>query len=363
MTLTYGSLFSGYGGLDLAVEHLTGASQAWHSEIEPAAIAVHEAHWPGVENLGDVTTVDWSTVPPVDVLCGGYPCQPFSTAGKRQGTNDDRHLWPHVADAVRVLRPRLVLLENVAGHLSLGFDTVLGDLADLGYDARWTCLPASAVGAPHRRQRLWIVATDANDGRWDGWRQGDGAGSVGGREGWLGWPAGAGADVAADTSNVGHERGRSARDGWPGSADHGGAPADADDAGRYREQGSQARRHQVPRLVGLDPHERSDGSERRSPVAWGPYAAAIARWEHLTGRPAPNPTDDRGRLNPELPEWMMGLPAGWVTGRVTRAQALRMVGNGVCPQQAVAAYRVLLGAGDLRAAAAVLSRHMAEVPE
>jgi len=100
--LTYGSLCSGYGGLDLAVQTVFGARPLWHSEIDPHAAAIHEAHWPGLPNLGDLTALDWTQVPPVDVLCAGYPCQPFSHAGLREGTNDDRHLWPYIADAVRV---------------------------------------------------------------------------------------------------------------------------------------------------------------------------------------------------------------------------------------------------------------------
>ncbi len=109
-----GSLFSGYGGLDLAVQEVFGTEVVWHCEWEAAPSAILEHHWPGVPNLHDVTEVDWTTVPPVDILTGGYPCQPFSAAGKRKGTNDERHLWPYVREAIRVLRPRYTVLENVA---------------------------------------------------------------------------------------------------------------------------------------------------------------------------------------------------------------------------------------------------------
>ena len=130
-----GSLFSGYGGLDIAVAAHYGASVAWHVEFDkhPSAILAH--HYPDIPNYGDVTGVDWATVEPVDIITGGYPCQPFSHAGTRKGTNDERHLWPYFAAAIRILRPRLVVLENVAGHLTLGFDEVLADLAALGFDA------------------------------------------------------------------------------------------------------------------------------------------------------------------------------------------------------------------------------------
>jgi len=134
----------------------------WQSEIEPYCVKVLKKHWPHVPNLGDINKIDWRTVPTVDVICGGYPCQPFSVAGARKGTDDPRHLWPSFADAIRVLRPRYALLENVAGHLTLGFDRVLADLAACGYDAQWDCIPAAAVGAPHRRDRVFIIATQTN---------------------------------------------------------------------------------------------------------------------------------------------------------------------------------------------------------
>lgn len=158
--LTFGSLFSGIGGLDLGLER-AGMTCRWQSEIDPYASRVLKKHWPNTPNLGDINDIEWRTVEPVDLICGGYPCQPFSVAGKRDGTNDERHLWPKFADAIRVLRPRYALLENVTGHLSLGFGTVLADLAACGYDTEWDCIPAATVGAPHLRDRLWVIATRA----------------------------------------------------------------------------------------------------------------------------------------------------------------------------------------------------------
>ena len=155
---THGSLFSGVGGTCLAIEGALGADTIWHVEYDKACQEVLANHWPGVPCYGDVTTLDFTELAPVDVLSASYPCQPFSHAGKRKGTNDDRHLWPYVAGAIRVLRPRLVVLENVAGHLSLGFDEVLCDLAEMGFDAEWGIVRASDVGAPHRRERLFVVA-------------------------------------------------------------------------------------------------------------------------------------------------------------------------------------------------------------
>ena len=156
--LTFGSLFSGIGGLDLGLER-AGMQCRWQSEIEPYCVKVLQKHWPHVQNLGDINGIEWERVEPVDVICGGYPCQPFSVAGARNGAEDARHLWPRFADAIRVLRPRYALLENVTGHLSLGFGDVLADLAACGYDTQWDCVPAAAVGAPHLRDRVFVIAT------------------------------------------------------------------------------------------------------------------------------------------------------------------------------------------------------------
>jgi DNA (cytosine-5)-methyltransferase 1 len=112
MTLTVGSLFSGIGGFDLGLER-AGMKVIWQSEIDQFARRVLKKHWPDVPNLGDITKVDWSKIERPDVICGGYPCQPFSTAGKRGGTDDPRHLWPAMHNAICVLRPRYALMENV----------------------------------------------------------------------------------------------------------------------------------------------------------------------------------------------------------------------------------------------------------
>jgi len=164
-SLTVGSLFSGIGGLDLGLER-AGHRVIWHSEIDDYACQVLKKHWPHVPNIGDVKKVNWSEVPNVDIIAGGYPCQPFSQAGKRKGKEDPRHLWPYVLDAIRAIRPRYALMENVRGHLTLGFGDVLADLAACGYSAEWQIIPASAVGAPHRRDRLFFVAypNDAREG-------------------------------------------------------------------------------------------------------------------------------------------------------------------------------------------------------
>ena len=163
MTLTVGSLFSGIGGLDLGLER-AGMTVIWQSEIDPYASRVLAKHWPEVPNYGDIKLIDWSRVERPSVICGGYPCQPFSTAGNRKGEEDPRHLWPWVRQAISELQPDYAILENVRGHLSLGGTTVIADLAAIGYDAEWRIVSAASVGANHRRDRIIIVAYPNDNG-------------------------------------------------------------------------------------------------------------------------------------------------------------------------------------------------------
>lgn len=147
--------------MDLGLER-AGHKVIWQSEIDEYANKVLAKHWPDVPNLGDVTKIDWKQTPYVDIIAGGYPCQPFSTAGKRRGAADPRHLWPHFRNAIGAIRPRYALLENVPGHVSLGLPTVLSDLSTLGYCAEWQIISAAAFNAPHLRERLFIVAYPDN---------------------------------------------------------------------------------------------------------------------------------------------------------------------------------------------------------
>jgi DNA (cytosine-5)-methyltransferase 1 len=165
MTVTFGSLFSGIGGFDLGFER-AGLSCTWQVEIDPWCNKVLAKHWPDVKRYGDIHLINWATVQPVDVLCGGFPCQPHSTAGKRKGSNDERDLWPEFLRAIRELRPKWVVAENVRGLLSSEdgrfFGGILRDLAGIGYDAEWQMLSAAQFGAPHLRNRVWIVAYPNN---------------------------------------------------------------------------------------------------------------------------------------------------------------------------------------------------------
>lgn len=152
-----GSLFSGIGGFDLGLER-AGFEISWQVEIDEYCRQVLKKHWPAVPCHYDIRSIDWQWVQPVDLVCGGFPCQPFSCAGKRRGSADDRYLWPEVVRCLAVLRPTWFLSENVPGLLHLGIDTVLADLAALGYQTAVLGIPACAVDAPHIRQRVWIVA-------------------------------------------------------------------------------------------------------------------------------------------------------------------------------------------------------------
>lgn len=179
-----GSLFSGYGGLDLAVSVVTNSEVVWHCEWEDAPSKILETNFPGVPNHRDVSKVDWASVEPVDILTGGFPCQDVSLAGRRAGMSDGTRsgLWSEFAKAIDILRPKLVVIENVRGLLSAkahsdleecswcvgeagsgepslrALGAVLGDLAQLGYDARWESVLASEAGAPHRRFRVFVLA-------------------------------------------------------------------------------------------------------------------------------------------------------------------------------------------------------------
>ena len=155
--MTFGSLFSGIGGIDLGLER-AGMECLWQVEIDPFCQRVLAKHWPDVPKHGDIKKLTGEELGHVDLIAGGFPCQPVSLAGKRLAQDDPRWLWPDFARILRVVRPRYALLENVPGLLSRGMGDVLGDLAALGYDAEWQIISAAAAGAPQIRERVWIVS-------------------------------------------------------------------------------------------------------------------------------------------------------------------------------------------------------------
>lgn len=170
-TITHLSLCSGYGGIDLGLRRAIGSSlrTVAYAEIEAFACELLLARMEGrqIDSAPiwpDLKSFPWSEFSGcVDILSGGYPCQPFSAAGKRLGKDDPRHLWPFIADGIRVLRPRLCFFENVEGHISLGLRDVVEELGSLGYSATWGIFSASEVGAPHQRKRVFILAHDQRE--------------------------------------------------------------------------------------------------------------------------------------------------------------------------------------------------------
>jgi DNA (cytosine-5)-methyltransferase 1 len=159
--LTVGSLFAGIGGIELGLEWTGGFETVWQVENDEYATKILAKHWPEVERWSDVRTFPPEPVNRwrCDLVAGGFPCQDISYAGKGAGLDGERSgLWWEFARVVRTLRPRYVLVENVGGLLARGLDAVLGTLASFGYDAEWHCVPAAAVGAPHIRDRVFILA-------------------------------------------------------------------------------------------------------------------------------------------------------------------------------------------------------------
>ena len=362
---TIGSLFTGYGGLDMGVAMALdpGARVAWTSDVEPGPCRLAEVRWPDTPNLGDITKINWDDVEPVDIICGGSPCQDLSLAGKRAGmaTGTRSGLWESMAAAVETIQPRLVVWENVQGALSarayspveseptmLGdratrpalraAGRVAGDLAGLGYDCRWAVVRASDAGAPHQRARLFLVGHPHGQ-PWH-LRGAAGSGETPIRRP-LRDPAGPGLGALIPT---------------PTESDH--------KAGRHPEGTG----HSLTQAVQLLPTPQATNAPRSSDgygpnlheVAtgadisiFGPYAKAIARWEKINGREAPPPSTPSRReggkpqLSTRFTEWLMGLPEGHVTGSdlgLPREQLLRLLGNGVVPLQAALAVGMLIRA-------------------
>jgi DNA (cytosine-5)-methyltransferase 1 len=343
--LTFGSLFAGIGGIDLGLER-AGWTGRWQVEWDAYCQRVLAKHWPDVPRLGDVHDAHgaafcpvadadsgrrdgrsgelgegWrpepsdgcgNCLPYVDLIAGGFPCQPFSNAGKRKGKDDDRWLWPEFARVVGELRPSYVLVENVPGLLAGhgGMGAVLGDLAELGYDAEWDSVPAAAVGAPHLRYRVWIVAYARSLGR--------------GREAALG------------PSSLTGTRSQDAGPEPHGAGD--GEVAHADVQGLEGRPVQPERPGERPARTGgvADP----EGAERGGPELQG---MATPGWG------AAEPRERIGLFGPGdyrwLPEPDVGRVAHGVPARVDR---LRALGNAVVPQVVEAIGRRIIEAESLR---------------
>ena len=409
---TIGSLFTGYRGLDMGVAMALdpNARVAWTSDVEPGPCKLAEVRWPDTPNLGDITQINWADVEPVDIICGGSPCQDLSLAGKRAGmaTGTRSGLWESMAAAVETIRPRLVVWENVLGALSatayspvesepwmLGTGTtgpalraagrVAGDLATLGYSSAWRVVRASDAGAPHQRARFFLIGYP--DGQpWDVRRPPTPRQTPSRR------PhrefAGPGDDVPAlipTPTASDHKAGRH-QDGTghsltqavqllptPVAQPSGNSPSE-----HLRKKPGRERVTDLaiivennllptggllptpkagdgimglPRTSGRPPEKSTHLATRLQYTDFGTYAPAIARWEKVTGRQAPPPTNPPRRaggkpqLSARFVEWLMGLPDGHVTGAdlgLSRERQLRMLGNGVVPQQAALAVHTLI---------------------
>lgn len=332
-----GSLCSGYGGLELAIEQAfpeANVEIAWHSEIDLEACLTLERHRPGVKNYGDIRNTTSATQ--VDCLAMGVPCETVSNAGLRMGDFDPRWLWPYAHETLKALRPKMLVFENVRGLISFqggrlwtGPNGILSDMRKAGYAVSWLTIGACTVGAPHHRHRVFAV----------------------------GEYVGANAPVAerVETNECDATMELLAT---PLARDS--AMRNEGDASYWLRRGrpmstaplgAQLRLLPTPTArdgMGGPGHSTSGGLNPRTAVAYfGPYVRAVERWERISRTEAPAPTvlGPRGgiRLSASLPEWMMGLPRGYLTDTpdVDARSAIRLAGKGVCPAQGAKALQIL----------------------
>ncbi len=282
-----GSLFSGIGGLELGLERSGLGKTVWYSEINQTSVAVYASHW-DVPNLGDITEIDWSDVSPVDMVCGGFPCQPFSEIGKGQGIHDKRWLWSYIHDCLVTLRPRWIVLENVRGllfktHRAAAFDPLCDDLRGMGYSIAYGIYGASDVGAPHPRKRVLIVATQLPNR--------------------LPADENLRLEIPAEWVNLHRPLLRT--------------PLGQDEP-RY---------HRRERFWNV--YERLIWTSE-----WiTPYLPAIHHWEQLMEEPIPPFVRPDGTANIEVIRWMMGFPPNWIP-QPYLPKRNHQYGNAVVPQLA-----------------------------
>lgn len=291
--MNVGSLFTGIGGFDLGLERV-GMRVVWQCESNEYRRKVLALRFPGVPCFDDVRAVG-SGAPWVDVVCGGFPCQPISVAGKGLVQDDPRWLWPEFARVVGELRPRYVVVENVSALLGRGMGDVLADLAALGYDAEWDCVPAVAAGAPHIRDRLWLVAYPSGL-----------CGSVGGEARYV-----AGAPRASETDGGQWQRNGDAADDCRATL------ADADEAGRVE------RRRAEPVRAQLAPAERG-GEAVADPNSVGGQSWRSWSRQYRAGWGSDSEERSWWSVEPSVGRVADGVPA-----RVDRLSAL---GDSLVPQ-------------------------------
>jgi DNA (cytosine-5)-methyltransferase 1 len=302
-----GSLCTGYGGLDMAVEAYFNAETIWCAEIDKYASQLIKERF-DIPNHGNIKSLNWANLEKIDILTAGYPCQPFSAAGHRKGVEDERHIWPFILEGIGIIRPSIVILENVRGHLSLGFKEVLEGLASIGYDARWKIVRASDVGAPHQRARLFIIAYPSNN------RQ---------------------PQRVCSRPEKGYSRLESNAFITNSDCECGGSTASnktpADSNADACSQSQRIVRGLSEQSAGLRDRQ-NEGQARKK------YRSSLEMVREAIPDILAN-----DRLNPQFVEYMMGLPKGWVTDLdITDTNKLKMLGNGVVPQQAYYAIQQLM---------------------
>ena len=316
-------LFSGIGGMSLGLER-AGMRTVAFCERDDFCRAVLAHHWPDVPIHDDVRTLTGGDVGRADLICGGFPCQPWSYAGKRRGTSDDRDLWPEMLRVVAEVRPRWVLGENVAGFVSepMGLDRCVADLEAEGYEVRPFMVPACAVGAPHRRDRIWIVA-HAPDVRGPAIKRGE--------------PDGAGELLDGVAPDAERQRLRALR---PGGALGEKGAAESGEAERQRVRADD--RPMGEPITDAPSPRPSDGTDRTERPA--PLAGELERPDRRQPQPQFRRVDDG--------------TAGWLDGRAVpplvargvpnRVQRLRALGNSVVPQVVEAIGRAIMSAEEER---------------
>jgi DNA (cytosine-5)-methyltransferase 1 len=270
-------------------------------------------HWPEVPQHDDVKTLStdivcsWTGGERVHILTGGYPCQPFSNAGQRRGEADDRHLWPWIAALVADVRPTWCLFENVAGHVTLGLDSVLADLEAQGYACWPIIVPAAGVGAPHRRDRVWIIARDVVDT--DGQHR----------------------DVRFYADAKHGQSGKTRRGSWrqPVEPDGTADVADANDAG-YGEQWRAVAA--PPQQLAVECSGTESGCATETVSGMGDTADGVSGW--MVGP---------GVSNPWAGDWERGVTRT-VTHEADRTAKLRALGNAIVPQVAYEIMQAMLAA-------------------
>ena len=361
MSLSHFSLFTGIGGIDLAAEQ-AGFHAVGMCEIDEYCRKVLDKHWPDVPKWRDIFELTGEEIldrcGPVALLSGGFPCQPFSEAGKRKGTADERHLWPEYLRIISEVKPRWVLGENVRGLLSIEsgstFGTILSDLAESGYRVGWLCYGAGDVGAPHKRERVFIVAYSEGAGN----RRQQGQRGFADNE----CDASIGAKIRGITNNSNSQNGTMADTGSMGRSEGstcegkirqevGGTEPNIGDTEQYESQTDRSTQSSMGRV----PSRLSPGMDGNWPAGKWPTPATSDSWfggcskETVLNSMARGTRAARHQLSATvISTWPAGPgeqyewePLRIATGIKDRVARLKALGNAVVPQQAYPIFKAI----------------------